>query len=223
MKEQSFTTYTCEICHFPWSSKEFCERCEAIGYPENYNKLLGKWIVVPTSVYFSKKASETSFDFVPEKLWRVVRIDSNYIVNLSTGMVAPTGVTSDNSADVEKQYADQMLSLHHRLVVTCKGFEDNSRVESLKQFFDIPEELYESLNQRLVDMERDRLKDKEEAQKSFVAEMTRYVSQFFTSNEFEARQHELAEKALRDVLALTNIQLPDIEKEEMPSITIQAN
>ena len=74
MKENTTTTYSCEICNHPWSVKEFAERCEAIGYPEQYDKLLGKWIIVPASVFFSEEKAKDSFDFTPKKLWRVVKI-----------------------------------------------------------------------------------------------------------------------------------------------------
>jgi hypothetical protein len=90
MKKNTVTTYVCDICGHPWSVKEFAQKCEGIGYPENYDKLLGKWIVVPVSVYFSKETVPGSYDFSPQKLWRVVRIDSNYITNLGGGF-APTG------------------------------------------------------------------------------------------------------------------------------------
>jgi hypothetical protein len=233
MRETTTTVYACEICSHEWSAKEFAERCEAIGYPQNYNKLIGKWIIVPTSVYFSKEKSETSFDFFPEKLWRVVRIDSNYITNLNpNGFIPTTGssigqeelqLQQSGATSFEKEYAGYIDKLHHRLVVQCKGFEDNSRVESMSHFFDVPEEMFEYLNSKLVQMELDRRKDKGYSQAKFGATMTRFVAQFFTSHEFDKHQHDLAELVLKEVLEKTKKELPVIKQEELPSIIIQAN
>jgi len=229
MIENTSTTYGCEICGHPWSVKEFAQRCEAIGYPENYDKLLGKWVLVPTSVYFSKEIAPDSFDFSPKKLWRAVRIDSNYITNLLPNFPMTTGSTpSEQTAeDYENEHGDKLLALHHRLVVTCKGFEDNSRVESLKQCYSVPESMFEWLNSTLVEMELSRAKDKERAKQKFGEQMSRYVSNFFTSHEFENAQHELAEKMLEEIMAheaMSEIgELPEIPQEEQASITMQIN
>ena len=221
MKENVSTTYTCDICGQAWALKEFAEKCEAIGYPENYNKLLGKWIVVPTSVYFSNEKSNNSFDFSPEKLWRVVRIDSNYITNLVPNFAMPTGVTNGPSVELAKEYGDRLLALNHKLVVTCKGFEDNSRVESLKEFLPVPEMMWAQLNEVLVKLELDRAEDKKKANIEYRGIITPYVAQFFTSKEFEALQHKTAETMLKDVIYIAGLELPEIEKEELPSIMIQ--
>lgn len=228
MKETSTITYSCEICNHIWSVKEFAEKCEAIGYPKHYNQLLGKWIVVPSSVYFSEKKAENSFDFSPRNLWRVVRIDSNYITNLLPDWPIATGTMgmehTDQLEEYDKEYIERILSLHHRLVVGCKGFEDNSRVESLKQFFDVPEEKFEYLNSKLVEMELVRAQSKESAKKEFGDSMTRYISNFFTSPEFEDMQHKLAEQMLKEVIANLSIgDLPEIHQEEPASITVQVN
>jgi len=228
MKENTTTTYSCEICNHPWSVKEFAERCEAIGYPEQYDKLLGKWIIVPASVFFSEEKAKDSFDFTPKKLWRVVRIDSNYIVNLLPNFPMTTGnvATEETIKEFDNQYGEQLLTLHHKLVVQCKGFEDNSRVESLKQFFNVPESLFDHLNSLLVEMELERAKDKEDAKKTFGGEMTRYVAQFFTSHDFEKYQHDMAKNVLAEVSEMVHTDigdLPDIEQDQPAAITIQAN
>jgi hypothetical protein len=96
----------------------------------------------------------------------------------------------------------------------------------LKTFYDVPEEMFESLNAKLVRMELDRRTDKEEAARVFGENMTKFVAQFFTSESFEKRQHELAEEVLKEVLEKikdTIGELPIIEREELPSIIVQEN
>jgi hypothetical protein len=228
MKENTSTTYTCDICNHSWSVKEFAEKCEAIGYPKNYDKLLGKWIIVPATVYFSEEKAENSFDFTPRKEWRAVRIDSNYITNLMPDWPVTTGntFTEESAKEFDKEHGEKLLTLHHRLVVNCKGFEDNSRVDSLQKFFNVPESMFEHLNSLLVEMELERARDKKEAEATFGSDMTRYVARFFTSHTFEKYQHDMAENVLTEVLETAHSEigpLPPIQQDAPASITMQAN
>jgi hypothetical protein len=219
--------YTCEICGYTWGVKELCEKCEALGYPENYNKLLGKWVIVPVSVFFSDKKSETSFEYIPKREWRLVRIDSNYISNLPGAIptgnsVSPTG-SSTTDIEFEKAYGEKLLKTHHRLVVNCKGFEDHTKVDSLKDFFDVPEEMFESLNQKLVSLEFERNGFKQAAIKENDGPLPPVLMNFFTSFEFETRQHEAAQQALAEVVEKIALRLPEIEPEQfVNSILIQS-
>jgi hypothetical protein len=102
------TTYMCEICGGVYSTRELAEACEKSGLPKDYDKHIGKWLIVPLQVFYHEE-KETSSKTFSEVKWRLTRVDRNEIIG-------------NRNLDVVQ--ALRMERMAHKLKYSFSAFED---------------------------------------------------------------------------------------------------
>lgn len=175
MKE--VTTYTCEICGGSYSHKDLALKCEESGMPKFYNEFVGKWVILPVQIMFSKDTEQassvsSSVEFFP------VRVESNSILG-------PAQYDALNQL--------KFVAVAHSLKLKTRSFFPHNIIkEFLSNSLVVSDEVSEKLSTLLVESEQARLLNKDNSEIiEQVKELTNTVAK---ENDFSLQKPEGIEK-----------------------------
>lgn len=139
MKEK--TVYICEICNGTYATKEIATICENSGYPDNYDKFVGKWIIIPLQIFNNiERINESVTE--SKVIWFPARIESNQIVS---------------PANYDFLASLKLYTLSHALKLNSVSFFQHNIIKNFLNFAIIVDEKYrEQLNNLLVENEQAR-------------------------------------------------------------------